>query len=133
MSNEGKTTMAKSEQAPRTERAAERTGVLPGVAFLAVDVAERGNSTTFAVINDARAELRTVADAGLDAIENVAKAVFRFGHKLAQRIDEAAIETLGAVERTFGTAVHAARSTTRAAADLATTAAAGVAGERASA
>jgi hypothetical protein len=104
-----------------------RHGVLPGVVHLALDVADKSQSTAFSVINDARAELRAAVDHGLDLAEKLTAAAFRFSRKAVQRIDEASGETLTGAERLLSGAVKSARETTHAATRLATTAAAGVA------
>lgn len=102
------------------------TGVLPGVVLLAIDVAEKGQSTAIAVLQDARTELRTAVDHGLELVEKATAAALRFSRKAVQRVDEAAAETLTGAERLLGGAVRSARETTYAAAQLATTAVNGV-------
>jgi hypothetical protein len=106
----------------------DRAG-LPGVAHLALDVADRGQSTVIAVLGDARIELRTAVDSGIELAEKLAHGAFRFVRKMTQRIDEASAEALTGVERLLGGAVKSARETTRAAQDLATTATTGVTGQ----
>jgi hypothetical protein len=118
---------------PKIETPATRHGVLPGVVHLAIDVVEKGQSTAIAVLQDARIELRTAIDHGIEVAEKVSAAAFRFTRKAVQRVDEAANETLINAERVFGGAVKSARETTNAAAQLATTAASGVAGVTATA
>ena len=103
-----------------------RHGVLPGVVHLALDVADKGQSTALAVLQDARAELRTAVDHGLELAEKLTAAAFRFTRKAVQRVDEATGETLAGAERVLGSAVKSARETTNAAAQLANTAVAGV-------
>jgi catabolite regulation protein CreA len=110
----------------KIETAATRHGVLPGVIHLALDVAEKGQSTAIAVLQDARIELRTMVEQGIDLAEKISAAGFRFARKAVQRIDDAANETLTSTERTIGGAVKTARETTNAAAQLATTATHGV-------
>lgn len=104
-----------------------RHGVLPGVVHLAIDVADKSQSTALAVLQDARVELRTAVDHGLELAEKLTAAAFRFSRKAVQRVDDAAAETLTGAERVLGSAVKSARETTVAAAQLATTAVAGVA------
>lgn len=106
-------------------------GVVPGVIHLALDVAERGQTTAITVLQDARVELRTAIDGGLDLAEKVATGALRFARKLVQRLDDAGNETLAGAERVLSTAVKSARETTRAAGELASTAASGVAGSQA--
>lgn len=103
-----------------------RPGVLPGVIHLAIDVADKGQSTAIAVLQDARLELRGAIEHGLELAEKVTAAGFRFARKTVQRVDEAAGETLTGAERMLGGAVKTARETTNAAAQLATTAVSGV-------
>jgi hypothetical protein len=118
------TTIPASKTEPRTDR----HGVLPGVAHLALDVVDRGQTTTIAVLQDARGELRTVVEGSIELAEKTSGALFRLARKVTQRLDEGVAETLGGVERTIGGAVRAARDTTRAAATLAQTAVGGLAG-----
>jgi hypothetical protein len=115
---------------PRTD---DRTGVLPSVVYLAIDVADRSSATALALLQDARTELRAGVDGGIELAENVSKALFRLARKAAQRIDEASAETLTAVERTVSGVAKSARDTVRAAAQVTATAASGVTGERAAA
>ena len=125
MSKEAITTMA----TPKTEARNER-GVLPGVAHLALDVVDRGQSTTIAVLQDARTELRAIVETGIELAEKSSAALFRLARKVTLRIDEGVAETLGSVERVIGGAVKSARDTTRAATDLAHSAIGGVAGQQ---
>ncbi|CAN5582852.1 hypothetical protein BH11MYX1_BH11MYX1_35490 [soil metagenome] len=108
-------------------------GVLPGVAHLALDVVERGQSTTIAVLQDARVELKVVLDHGIEFAEKSATSLFRFARKLGQRLDEGAAETLGRADRYLTGAVKSARETTKAATELAHTAGTSLAGQTASA
>ena len=110
----------------KTETPIARYGVLPGVVHLAIDVADKSQSTALAVLQDARIELRTVVDHGIELAEKLTAAAFRFTRKAVQRVDEAANETFSGAERLLGGAVKTARETTNAAAQLATTAANGV-------
>ena len=112
---------------PKTEMSSVRQGILPGVVHLAIDVAEKGQSTAIAVLQDARVELRVAIEQGIELAEKVSAAGFRLARKAVQRIDDAANETLTGTERLLGGAVKSARDTTNAAAQLATTAVSGVA------
>jgi hypothetical protein len=107
---------------PTAKIESPRYGVLPGVVHLAIDVADKGQSTAIALLQDARLELRGAIEHGLELAEKVSAAGFRFARKAVQRVDEAASETLSGAERVLGGAVKAARDTTSAAAQLATTA-----------
>jgi len=108
-------------------------GVVPGVAHLALDVVDRGQSTTLAILNDARTELRTVVDSGIELAEKASASLFRFAKKLTARIDDGVAETLTNTERLIAGAVKSARETTKSATELAHTATTGLTGERASA
>jgi hypothetical protein len=110
----------------KIEAPATRHGVLPGVVHLAIDVADKGQSTALAVLQDARIELRAAVDHGIELAEKLTTSAFRFTRKAVQRVDEAAGETLTGAERVLGSAVKTARETTSAAAQLATTAVSGV-------
>jgi hypothetical protein len=111
---------------PKTETATTRHGVLPSVVYLALDVADKSQSTALAVLQDARIELRTAIDHGIELVEKVTNSAFRFTRKAVQRIDDATNETLTGAERVLGSAVKTARETTTAAAQLANTAVSGV-------
>ena len=60
-------------------------GVVPGVAHLAIDLVDRGQSTTIAVLQDARTELRVLVDTGIELAEKATQSVFRFAKKVTQR------------------------------------------------
>ena len=110
-----------------------RTGFVPGVAHVALDLVDRGQSTVIALLQDARGELRGVVENGIEMAEKTAGSLFRFARKATQRVDEGTAEALGKVEQLIAGAVKSARETTRAAQDLAQTAAAGVGGSTAAA
>lgn len=107
------------------------TGVVPGVVHLALDVADRGQSTVISVLQDARIELRTAVDGGLEFAEKLATGALRLSRKIVQKLDDASASALGGAERVLANAVKNARETTRAAGELAQTAASGVAGSQA--
>ncbi|HEY5944536.1 MAG TPA: hypothetical protein VIV40_03555 [Kofleriaceae bacterium] len=111
---------------PTFTRSPERTGFVPGVANLALDVADRGQSTVIAVLQDARGELRTFVEHGIDFAEKGAASLFRFARTLTKRVDDATAETLTSTERLLGNAVKSARETTKSAADTANTAISGI-------
>ena len=113
---------------PKTEATTSRHGVLPGVVHLALDVADKSQSTALAVLQDARIEIRTAIDHGIELAEKVTTAAFRFTRKAVQRLDDASNETLAGAERVLGSVVKTARDTTNAAAQLANTAVSGVSG-----
>ncbi len=104
----------------------ERLGFVPGVTNLALDVADRGQSTVIAVLQDVRGELRTFVENGIELAEKTASQVFRFARTLTKRVDDAAAETLTSTERVLGNAVKSARETTKAATETANTAISGI-------
>src|SRR5579883_2114149 len=83
----------------------DRTGFIPNIGHLALDVIDRGQATTLGVLHDARTEIRTAVDHGIDLADKVAASTFRFAKKLVQRIDDAAADTLGSVERVINSAL----------------------------
>ncbi len=111
----------------------DRSGFVPGVANLALDVVDRGQSTAVAVLQDARGELRAFVDLGIDFVEKGTQAAFRFARSLTKRVDEAAADTLTGTERLLSGAVKSARETTKAATDTANTAISGLTGSTAAA
>ncbi len=119
--------------APIKSDARPTLGIVPGVAHLALDVADRSQSTAISVLQDARVELRVVFDHGIELAEKATASLFRFARKLGQRLDEGVAETLGNTERLLNGAVKSARDTTRAATELAHAAGNGIAGQTASA
>jgi hypothetical protein len=119
----------KLEAAPTptlTRTSGERPGFVPGITNLALDVADRSQSTVIAVLQDARGELRTFVENGIDFAEKGASALFRFARTFTKRVDEGVSETLNGTERLLGNAVKSARETAKAAADTANTAISGV-------
>ncbi len=109
------------------------TGFVPGVAHLALDVAERTESTALAVLQDARSEIRAVVEGGIELAEKTAASVFRLARKVTARIDEGVAQTLTGAELLLNGGIKSLRETTRAANEVATTAVAGLAGPVASA
>ncbi len=123
--------MKDSTMATKSEiKTSDRTGggVLPNVVHMALDVADRGQSTALAVLQDARTELRSAVDSGLELAEKLATGAVRFARKTVSKLDDAAAEALNKAERTMSSAVNSARETTHAASELASKAASGVAG-----
>jgi hypothetical protein len=118
----------KLEAAPTTPTftRTDRAGFVPGVANLALDVADRGQSTVIAVLQDARGELRTFVENGIELAEKTASQVFRFARTLTKRVDDATSEALSNTERLLGNAVKSARETTKQAAETANTAISGI-------
>src|SRR5580704_16133772 len=95
------TTMAKetTNMTPKTETRIDRNGFIPGVAHLALDVVDRGQTTAIALLHDARGEVRAVVDGGIELAEKATTSVFRFARKATTRIDEGVAETLSSIER----------------------------------
>ena len=113
-------TMTTKTETPSTEAArASALGLVPTAVHLALDAADRGQSTVIAVLHDARIELRTAVDGGLELAEKIAAGALRFTRKLVQRADETSKDALAGAERALATAVTRARETTRAAGELA--------------
>src|SRR2546423_12517417 len=107
----------------------EKTGLFVSVASLAIDAGEKTSSTAIGFAQDVRAELRTVGDSAIDAIENIVRGIFRVSKRATARLDDVAAELLGASERTAAGAFRGLRDTTRAAGELAHAAAgAGIGG-----
>jgi hypothetical protein len=132
MSKETPTMATKTESTVSRTASTER-GVVPGVVHLALDVADRGQSTTLALINDGRTELVAFVHGGIELAEKATASFFRLFKKATARIDEASAETLASVERLVSTSVRNARETTKAATELATTAIGGLTGTSAAA
>src|SRR4051812_46311135 len=105
-----------------------RHGLIPGVTHFALDLVDRGQTTTIGVLHDTRVELRAAVDGGIELAETVSTSAFRLARKIVQRIDDAAGETLGGVEKLVSNAVKSARETTRIAGELAHTAVGSVTG-----
>ena len=126
MANDKTTTLPSTSN--RLDAKAEKTGLLVGVATLAIDAGDRSSSTAIGLAQDVRGELRVAVDGGLDAIESVVRGGFRLAKRATARIDELATELLGAGERTAAGVFRGLRDTTRAAGELATTAAGAVIG-----
>ena len=85
----------------------------PRAIYLALDVAERGQSTAVAVLQDARTELRTAVDGTIDLAEKLAAGTVRFARKLVTKIDEAATDALKGTERALHETIENARETAR--------------------
>lgn len=66
-------------------------------------------STTFAVLHDARKELRTAADNSIELAEKLAAGAVRFARKLVSRLDDAASEVLARAEHAIATGVAQGR------------------------
>ena len=86
----------------------------PRVIYLALDVAERGQSTAVAVLQDARIELRTAVDSTIDLAEKLSAGALRFARKLVQKVDETATEALKGTERALHDTIEKTRETAKA-------------------
>ena len=91
----------------------------PRVIYLALDVAERGQSTVVAVLQDARAEVRTAVDGTIDLAEKLATGAIRFARKFVQKIDDATSDALKGTERALHHTIENARETARVGRELA--------------
>jgi hypothetical protein len=108
-------------------------GFVPGLANLALDAADRSQSTAIAVLQDARSELRSFVESSIDFAEKSTSALFRFARSVTKRVDDGVAETLSNTERLLTGAVKSARETTKSATDTANTAISGITGNTASA
>ncbi len=106
----------------KTESKSDRNNARPGVVHLALDVADRGQSTALAVLQDARTEIRTAVEGGLEYAEKLANSALRFTRKLVQKVDEASAEALTGAERTLSNVIKNAHDTAEAGKELATNA-----------
>ena len=86
----------------------------PRVIYLALDVAERGQSTAVAVLQDARIELRTAVDSTIDLAEKLGGGAVRFARKLVQKIDETATDALEGTQRALHDTIEKTRETAKA-------------------
>jgi hypothetical protein len=112
-----------STNAPsRSDKSTERAGALVSVVHLALDFGDRGSATAHSLVQDARGELRTAVDTGIDAVEALVKGLFRFSKRVTARVDELAGELTATSDRTVAGVFRGLRDTTRAAAELTTTA-----------
>ena len=91
----------------------------PRVVYLALDVAERGQSTAVAVLQDLRTELRAGAEGAIDLAEKLAAGTVRFARKLVQKLDDTATDALKGTERALHDTIEDARETARAGRELA--------------
>jgi uncharacterized phage infection (PIP) family protein YhgE len=91
----------------------------PRVIYLALDVAERGQSTAVAVLQDARTELRAAVDGSIDLAEKFTAGALRFARKLVQKLDDTASDALKGSERALHETIENARETARAGRQLA--------------
>jgi hypothetical protein len=90
----------------------------PRAVFLALDVAERGQATAVAVLQDARIELRTAVDSTIDLGEKLAAGAVRFARKLVVKLDETTADALKGTEHALADAIENAREAARASRQL---------------
>lgn len=102
-----------------SEATNEKHNVLPKVAFFAIDVADRSQSTAIAVLDDARRELRAAVDHSIEFAEKLTLGAFRLARHVVTKVDDAAGDALGRANHVFGSTLAVARETTKTAADLA--------------
>jgi hypothetical protein len=126
MANDSKPTLPSTTT--RGSDKGEKAGLFVGIATLAIDAGDKSSSTAIGLAQDVRGELRVAVDAGIDAVEQIVRGAFRLSKRATARIDELATELLGAGERTSAGVFRGLRDTTRAAGELATTAATAVIG-----
>ncbi len=104
-------TEKKTDLSPKTEG--------PRVVYLALDVAERGQSTAIAVLQDLRTEIRTGVDGTIELAEKLSTGAVRFARKLVAKLDEVAADALKGTERALHDTLENARDTARATRELA--------------
>ena len=106
-------------KATKNELKVEKTESPKSLVHLALDAADRGQSTALSVLQDARGEVRTAIENGIELAEKLSAGVLRFARKLVAKIDEAANDGLTATERALSATVATAKqSTARDAAEL---------------
>ena len=81
---------------------------------VAIEVADRSQSTTFALLHEVRAETRAAIEAALVLAEKVGSAAVRVARKATVKIDEATAASMTDVERWLGSALARARETAHA-------------------
>lgn len=110
-----KQTETKNDKAALAETTSDR----PRAIYLALDVAERGQQTAVAVLQDARVELRQAVDSTIELAEKLATGSLRLARKVVQRLDETAADALKGTERALHETIEGARETARAGRQLA--------------
>ncbi len=101
--------MPKTDPRPASDLRGGVLTVVPGVVHLALDVADRGQTTAIAFLQESRAELTALVLGGLELAELASLAVFRVLKKTTHRVDDNAAQTLTGVERLVTGAVKKAR------------------------
>jgi hypothetical protein len=99
----------KTETKPTESKSETALAATSTVVHLALDVADKSQSTVIAILQDARTELRTAVDGGLELVEKLAAGTLRFAKKVVAKLDDAAKDGLVGTERALATAVKTAR------------------------
>lgn len=99
-------------KASKNELKVEKTESPTSLVHLALDAADRGQSTALAILQDARGEIRTAIEHGLELAEKLSTGALRFARKVVAKVDEAANDGLTATERAFSGVVATAKQTT---------------------
>jgi hypothetical protein len=95
----------------KSELKVEKTAEPKSLVHLALDAADRGQSTAVAVLQDARVEVRTAIENGIELAEKLSAGALRFARKLVTKIDEASNDALTGTERALSVAVEKAKET----------------------
>ena len=116
--------MATQKTDPKTDKKTETLTTStpaesPRIVYLALDVAERGQATAVAVLQDARTELRSAVDGTIELAEKLSFGAIRFARKLVQKLDDTAADALKGTERALHESIESARETARAGRQLA--------------
>lgn len=87
------------------------TNTLPHLSgtHVALSVADRSQSTTFALLHEVRAETRAAIEAAIELAEKLGSAVARVARKATTKIDETTAQSLTEVERWLGGTLAKAR------------------------
>src|SRR3954469_11927744 len=98
----------------KSELKLDKTEPTPtSLVHLALDAANRGQSTAVAVLQDARVEVRTAIEHGIELAEKLSAGALRFARKLVAKVDEAANDGLAGTERALSAAVTTVKETAR--------------------
>ena len=106
----------------------ERAGLVPGATHLVLDIVERSQLLTLAMLQDVRTELRSVVDHAIELGDKTTGTTWRLARKLVQRVDDAAGAALGGLEQLVTGSMPQARATARAATGLVKTVGDGIIG-----
>ncbi|MBA3462104.1 MAG: hypothetical protein H0T46_19245 [Deltaproteobacteria bacterium] len=95
----------------KSELKLEKTAEPKSLLHLALDAADRGQSTAVAVLQDARVEVRAAIENGIELAEKLSAGALRFARKLVTKLDEASNDALTGTERALSAAVDKAKET----------------------